>query len=133
MIGNHGKCRLNPFWCFVRFQEVKVHICIEVTHRTVADVPLVGGSDSGFHVMFLQDAVGKPHMKGEHAAPVEGAGATSKNLRFVNMAADVAAGLSWRGSSLSPYIPPAHAFTLWLLYDQSMFDTVPKLSVTMCS
>lgn len=40
-------------------------------HSAVADVLLVGGSDGRFHVRFLQDTVGEPHVEGELTAPGE--------------------------------------------------------------
>lgn len=48
------------------------------THSAVADVFMVSGSDCRFHVRFLQDAEGKPHMKGEQTTPVEEKATTSR-------------------------------------------------------
>lgn len=49
-----------------------IHICTHDihTHGAVADVFTVGVSDCRFHIEFLQDAVGKPHMIGEQTTPV---------------------------------------------------------------
>lgn len=62
-----------------------IHICTHDihTHGAVAVVFTVGGSDCRFHIGFLQDAVGKPHMKGEQTTPV-GERSTSSRHNYSN-------------------------------------------------